>query len=297
MAETRSTSVAKSPPTARVMNVLIALSNSSHGLTSAELAKDCAISTSTCALVLAELERRAWVARRGDRRYVLGSGLFGLVHGLREQFPLLDRGRDALRFLHRTLGAGCSMSRISARHLTTVDAVGHGTDGEHAVGQRFPIDPPFGLVAMAWRDDDFVEAWLHGVTPRLTRTEIAEHRRVLADIRARGYGAWRFDDTHRSLHTRLADVLASLEPTAQVARQLTTLMTMVTLRSVTDVLETELATTEFVVLPILAHDGQPEYQIEIHLGHSAGLTLPELDTALRHAQGLLAARWPDSAKD
>jgi DNA-binding IclR family transcriptional regulator len=289
MAQTRGESGVKSPPTARVMNVLAALANSSHGQTSAELAKSCAISTSTCALVLAELERRAWVARRGDRRYVLGSGLFGLVHGLREQFPLLDRGRDALRFLHHTLGAGCSMSRVGARHLTTVDAVGHGADGEQAVGQRFPIDPPFGLVAMAWRDDDFVEAWLHRVMPRLTRAEIAAHRRVLADIRARGYGAWRFDDTHRSLHTRLAEVLASLEPTAQVTRQLTTLMTMATLRSVTDVLETDLATTEFVVLPIFAHDGQPEHQIEIHLGHSTGLTLPELDTALRHAQGLLTA--------
>ncbi len=84
-------------------------------------------------------------------------------------------------------------------------------------------------------------------------------------------------------------MLASLEPTAQVTRQLTTLMTMVTLQSVTDVLETSLSTTEFVVLPIFGHDRQPEYQIEIHLGHSTGLTLPELDDALRHAQGLLTA--------
>lgn len=292
MAATRSESGAKSPPTARVMDVLAALANSERGLTSAEVAKSCAISTSTCALVLAELERRAWVARRVDRRYVLGSGLFGLVHGLREQFPLLDRGRATLRFLHDTLGAGCSMSKVGARHLTTVDAVGHGAGGQRAVGQRFPIDPPFGLVAMAWRDDQFVEAWLRRVTPRLTRTEIAEHQRVLADIRARGYGAWRFDDTHLSLRNRLTDVLASLEPTAQVARQVTTLMTMVTLQSVTDVLERELATTEFVVLPIFAHDGQPEYQIQIHLGHATGLTLPELDAALRHAQGLLAAELP-----
>ncbi|OBH30936.1 transcriptional regulator [Mycobacterium sp. E342] len=271
------------------MDVLAALADSPAGLTSAEAAKRCAISTSTCALVLAELEGRAWVARREDRRYVLGSGLFGLVHGLRLQFPLLDRGREALRFLHETLGAGCSMSKIGGRHLTTVDAVGHGTDGGQAVGQRFPIDPPFGLVAMAWRDDECVNAWLHRVTPRLTRTEIAEHQRVLADIRARGYGAWRFDDTHQSLHHRLTDLLASLEPTAQVTRQLTTLMTMVTLQSVTDVLETYLAAAEFVVLPIFAHDGQPEYQIEIHLGRSTGLALPELDAALRHAQGLLAA--------
>ncbi|WP_156748251.1 MarR family transcriptional regulator [Mycobacterium sp. E3198] len=270
------------------MDVLGTLADSPGGRTSAELARACRISTSTCALVLAELERRAWIARRDDRRYVLGSGLFGLVHGLRAQFPLLDRGRDALRFLHDTLGAGCSMSRIGDRHLTTVDALGHGTDGEHAVGQRFPIDPPFGLVAMAWRDDEFVESWLHRVRPRLTRAEIAQHRRVLADIRARGYGAWRFDDIHSSLHHRLADVLASLEPTARVTRQLTTLMTMVTLRSVTDGLETELASTEFVVLPIFGTGGQPEYQIEIHLGNSAGLTLAALDAALQQAQAMLA---------
>lgn len=282
-------STAKSPPTARVIDVLGTLADSPNGRTSADVAKTCRISTSTCALVLAELERRAWVARREDRRYVLGSGLFGLVHGLRAQFPLLDRGRDALRFLHGALGAGCSMSKIGERHLTTVDAVGHATDGEHAIGQRFPIDPPFGLVAMAWRDDESVESWLHRVVPRLTRAEVDHHRRVLADIRARGYGAWRFDDTHRSLHHRLADVLASLEPTARVARQLTTLMTMVTLVSVTDTLETQLASTEFVVLPIFGRDGQPEYQIEIHLGRQPGLTPAELDAALRRAQAMLAA--------
>lgn len=283
------TSTAKSPPTGRVMDVLAALADSPRGLASAELAKRCAISTSTCALVLAELEGRAWVARREDRRYVLGSGLFGLVHGLREQFPLLDRGRAALRFLHETLRAGCSMSRIGGRHLTTVDAVGHGTDGGQAVGQRFPIDPPFGLVAMAWREEELVNAWLQRVLPRLTRSEITEHQRVLAAIRARGYGAWRFDDTHQSLHNRLADVLASLEPTARVTRQLTTLMTMVTLQSVTDTLESDLGAAEFVVLPIFGPDAQPEYQIEIHLGRPATLTLPELDAALRHAQGLLTA--------
>ena len=49
---------AKSPPTGRVMDVLATLSDSPDGRTSAELAKICDISTSTCALVLAELEAR-----------------------------------------------------------------------------------------------------------------------------------------------------------------------------------------------------------------------------------------------
>jgi DNA-binding IclR family transcriptional regulator len=278
---------AKSPHTSRVMDVLATLADSSDGRTSAELAKRCGISTSTCALVLAELERRSWVTRRDDRCYTLGSGLFGLVHGLRVQFPLLDRGRETLTYLHSTLGAGCSMSKIGRTHLTTIDAVGHGTDGEHAVGQHFPIGPPFGLVAMAWRDEEAIDGWLHRVTPRLTDADIAAHRLVLAEIRDRGYGAWRFDAAHTSLHDRLAAVLASLEPTTQVTRQLNTLMTIVTLQSVTGVLETELPSTEFVVLPIFGRDSQPEYQIEIHLGGRGELDLPDVDAALQHAQELL----------
>jgi DNA-binding IclR family transcriptional regulator len=270
------------------MDVVEALADSIDGYTSAELARRCGITTSTCALVLAELERGGWVARYDDRRYGLGSGLFGVVHGLRRQFPLLDRGRDALVELHERLGAGCSMSKIGDRHLTTVDTVGHATDGEHAVGHRFPIDPPFGLVAMAWRDDVAVADWLQRVTPRLTQTDIEDHRRVLGDIRRRGYGAWRFDDASVSLHDRLVGLLASLEPATSVTRQLSTLMTMVTLQSVTRTLETELVTAEFVVLPIFGTTGQPEYQIEIHLARTDGLTLDGLDAALRSAQDLLA---------
>src|ERR1700744_5616987 len=230
----------QSPPTGRVMDGLALLSDSPDGRTSVELAKSCGISTSTCALVLAELEHRNWGTRRDDRRYTLGSGLLGLVHGLRAQFPLLDRGRETLSFLHTTLSAGCSMSKIGERHLTTIDAVGHGTDGEHAVGQRFPIGPPFGLVAMAWRDGEAVDAWLRRGPPRVTHADITAHRLVLAEIRNRGYGAWRFDSAHNSLHDRLTAVLASLEPTAQVTRELSTLMTMVTLQSVAHVLETDL---------------------------------------------------------
>jgi hypothetical protein len=55
------------------------------------------------------------------------------------------------------------------------------------------------------------------------------------------------------------------------------------------VLETDLSPTEFAFLPIFGHDGKPEYQIEIHLGRSAGLTPAALDAALRHEQGLLTA--------
>jgi DNA-binding IclR family transcriptional regulator len=281
-------STSTSPPTRRVMDVLQAVADAPQPLTSSQLATACGISSSTCALLLTELDRRKWVARRDDRRYVIGSGLLGLVNGLRRQFPLLDHGRHALDQLQQSLHAACSMSMIGDGHLTTIDAVGHATDGEHAVGQRFPIDPPFGLVAMAWRDDDAVDRWLRGVTPRLTRADIESHRRVLADIRDRGYGAWRFDDAHMALHERLTAVLASMEPGEQLSRRLSSLMTMVTLISVTRTLENDLATAEFIVIPVFGKNGQPQYQIEARLSPPADLTLATLDAAVTAAQRHLA---------
>ena len=73
-----------------------------------------------------------------------------------------------------------------------------------------------------------------------------------------------------------------------MTRQLSTLMTMVTLQSVTRTLDTDLMTTEFMVSSLLGSTGQPEYQIEIHLANIDGLTLDEIDAALRSAQDLLA---------
>jgi hypothetical protein len=60
------------------------------------------------------------------------------------------------------------------------------------------------------------------------------------------------------------------------------------LQSMTRSLESDLSSTEFVVLPIFGRDGQPEYQIEIHLGGRDQLALADLDAALRHAQGMLS---------
>ena len=178
------------------MDVLASLSDSPDGRTSAELAKSCGISTSTCALVLAELQRRNWVTRRDDRRYTLGSGLVRAGPRLENAVPAAGpRPRDTQLPAHHA-GRGLLDVEDQPEAPHYVDAVGHGTDGEHAVGQRFPIGPPFGLVAMAWREEDAIDAWLRRVTPRLTDADIAGHRRVLAGIRDRGYGAWRFDAAH-----------------------------------------------------------------------------------------------------
>jgi hypothetical protein len=53
--------------------------------------------------------------------------------------------------------------------------------------------------------------------------DIDQHRQVLADVRARGYGVWRFDDAHGSLHDRVAGRLASLNTALESAQHELTL--------------------------------------------------------------------------
>jgi len=253
-------------------------------MTSTELARLCGITASTCSLLLHDLEQRMWVHRRDDRRYTLGAGLLPIVRGVRTQFPLLDRGREALTTLYDQLGAACSLARVGSRHLTVVDVIGHVGDGDHDLGQRFPIDPPFGLVAMAWKSTADIDDWLQRVEPRLSRSDIDRQIQVLADIRARGFGAWRFNEDSPGLHDRLASILESMQPTAHLTTRLTTLMTMVSLQSVTATLENDLNTTEFIVLPIFGKDDMPAYQIQIHLAQSPDLTMSSLTSALSAVQ-------------
>jgi DNA-binding IclR family transcriptional regulator len=271
------------------MDVLESLAAAPDGATSSELAQRCGISTSTCALILTELEQGAFVSRLADRRYFLGSGLFGLVYGLRARYPLLDVGRAALEGLYEATGAACSLTKIEADQLTVVDICGHDTEEQYAVGQQFPIDPPFGSVAMAWSSAESTDQWVRKVTPRLTEEEALLHKKVLADIRDRGYGVWKLDESQPSLRERLSELLESadhLPHGASMSRQLTRILTMVSLQSITDRLDTELSRAEFVVIPVFGPDGRPNYQIELRLNRP--LTISRLETAITAAVAQLS---------
>ena len=158
----------KSPPTGQVMDALTALSDSPR----ADLGRArqlCGITTSTCALVLAELEPRLGDPARGSPIRA-GQRIVGADSRSAQAIPAARPGARDAALPARGLNAGCSMSRTAP------------APDDRRLGRpwcrrrtrrrpRFPIGPPFGLVAMAWHDADFVHAWLHRVTPRLTQAE------------------------------------------------------------------------------------------------------------------------------
>jgi hypothetical protein len=101
-----------SPPTDRVVAVLEYLAAHPRGASASEVARTLGLNGSTCAVLLASLERAQWVERARDKTYRLGGGLLSVVDAMRARFPLLGAGDTLLRRLSEELG--CRPARQAA---------------------------------------------------------------------------------------------------------------------------------------------------------------------------------------
>ena len=194
-----------SPPTARVVAVLEALSAAPDGLSSSALARDLGLSTSTAATILAALNSTGYVERQADKSYRLGPGLLRLLDGLRRRYPLLGVADVELESLASELDCGVTLARVTTDSLEVILTAGSTEDLDNRAGHRVPLDVPYGAVAMAWQDGAAIDEWL--ASSKSGRSATARQRMVLDDIRAR------FDP--RALHV---DPIAGVGQADAVAR-------------------------------------------------------------------------------
>jgi DNA-binding IclR family transcriptional regulator len=269
--EARSPRASLSPPTDRVVAVVEFLAANPRGVSASGAARALRLNGSTCAVLLASLERARWVERAPDKTYRLGDGLLSVVDAMRARFPLLGAGEAVLRQLSDELGCACVLTRIHASHILVVAASrgeelgrGSGTD------RRFPIDPPYGSVAVAWRPADQIERWLDLPATPLSRAERARYRRFLADIRERGYAVWRLDERDQPLLGRVNEMLDELrgEPHSDALRE--RLVRLFATFGRHGYLASELARdrsvpVSYMIAPIFGPDGQPHYEIIVQL--------------------------------
>jgi DNA-binding IclR family transcriptional regulator len=206
-----------SPPTDRVVAVLELLAANPEGVSASSAARALRLNGSTCAVLLGSLARARWVERAADKTYRLGAGLLPLVDAMRARYPLLGPGEEVLRQLSDALGCACVLTRIDASHILVVAA----SRGEELGGtgpgrdRRFPIDPPYGSVAVAWRSAEEIERWLDLPATPLTRSERAHYRRLLADVRECGYAVWRLDERDPLLPGRVRVIAPIFGPDRQ----------------------------------------------------------------------------------
>ena len=261
-----------SPPTDRVVSVLNLLARENVRLSASVIARRVNVTSSTCATLLSALESADYVERFPDKTYRLGPGMLPLAQALQSRFPLLGAAHEELGRLCAELHCGATLTRQFADHLRVVVAVGaHGQEPLGVVpGDQFPVSFPYGAIAMAWRPEAEVDQWIESAPTAMTSAEQEHERRVMADIASRGVGVWSLEPRAAPLVERIRSIVGDLGagPTRpQLHDQLTELFAIFGRHGYT---ADELATCRtlsvgYVLAPVFGADGQPRYQIDLHL--------------------------------
>jgi DNA-binding IclR family transcriptional regulator len=261
---------AQSPPTDRVVAVLEYLAGHPRGASASSAARDLGLNGSTCAVLLASLERARWVERAADKTYRLGAGLLTMVDAMRARFPLLGSGEAVLRRLSDELACPCVLTQVHLDHILVVAATRGGEMGGSTRERRFPIDPPYGSVAVAWRAPERIERWLDLPATPLSRGDRARYRRFLAGIRDRGYAVWRLEEGDGLLMGQVREMLDALrgDPHSQGVRE--RLVRLFASYGRYGYLTSELARdrslpVSYMIAPVFGPDAQPHYEIVVQL--------------------------------
>jgi DNA-binding IclR family transcriptional regulator len=258
-----------SPPTTRVVEVLNLLGISDGGISASEVARRLGITLSTTAAILAALDNAGFAQRDKDKAYRLGPGLLPLASAARRRFPLADAQAELER-LSTSVGCGATLTGIADDHLFVVLAVG--AQGRRplgvAPGDHFPLGPPYGAIAVAWRDDAEVDRWL--AQAPLSPHERDHERGVMRDIRARGFGVWSLGPRATPLAGRIQlviDALAAEPGSRQLRDQLTELFALFGRRGYTsgELIGHTHVDVGYALAAVFGPDSQPRYQIDLHL--------------------------------
>jgi len=258
-----------SPPTTRVVEVLNLLAEAKDAISASEIARRVGITTSTCASVLAALDRAGYVERAADKTYRLGSGLLPLAAGALQRFPLAG-ARTELDRLSADVGCGVTLTGIADDHLFVMLAVGAKDRRPLGVapGDHFPLGPPYGAITVAWRDDEEVDRWL--AQAPLSHHEHRHERAVMSDIRASGFGVWSLGPRATPLAERIQaviDALASDPASRQLRDQLTELFALFGRRGYTtaELVNHQRLAVGYALAAVFGPDSQPRCQIDLHL--------------------------------
>jgi DNA-binding IclR family transcriptional regulator len=178
-------------PAERVVQILDFLTtHPGQGFTLSELSRRLRISKTTAHNILGTLTARALVVRSSDSfEYRLGPALVPMGIVAERVLPALTYARQEADALADEHDAECVVVMTTGDELLIVHHAG--VPGPLSTtfqeGQRQPLAPPMGTVALAWAGPEAVEAWLHRLGPELTEAERERYRAAVAAVRRQGY--------------------------------------------------------------------------------------------------------------
>ena len=158
-----------------------------RAFTMSEIMRTANINVASCHAILSALSSRGYLLRRG-KSYVLGSALIAVGHAASLAQPLIARAQAAAYQLNEELGVAVLLSTLAGDEILALTSLKdrEGIETSLHAGQRMPLIPPAGAHFIAWAADKAVDEWIARAGTD-DQNEIAEWRRALELIRARGY--------------------------------------------------------------------------------------------------------------
>lgn len=268
-----------SPPTSRAIAVLEALAAAPSGLTSSAIARQLGLTTSTAALILATFDELAYVERQPDKAYRLGVGVLRLLAGVQSRFPLLGAANDELVRLSTRFGCGCTLARINADDQEVILTIGE-TAADLGVkpGVRLTMDPPHGLLAMAWRSREDIESWLANAPEPLPANGADRQRRLLGEISRAGFAVY---TVRHDAHTMMGQLNALLNgiqsaPANILQLQLSQLASVIGVYTGDELASRRRRGVSHVIAPIFGPEAQPRYLVSLQIMRDS-VSADELD--------------------
>jgi DNA-binding IclR family transcriptional regulator len=160
----------------------------SRGFTISELVEHLAMNIASAHATLAVLSDYGFVIRDPvHRTYTLGPALVATGFAALEQHRAIDAAIEQAELLAEERNCEVGLTAIAGRDVIFLARRGPEPLAANIgyPGDRTPLLAPIGAVFMAWADDAAVDEWLARAS--LEPAAADSYRRVLADIRARGF--------------------------------------------------------------------------------------------------------------
>jgi DNA-binding IclR family transcriptional regulator len=179
--------------TSRVADVLEAFAGHRDSLTLSEISRRTSLPLTTAHRLVGELAARQFIERDETGRYQIGLRLWELASAAPRSVGLREAALPIMEDLYEATHENVQLAVIDGMDAVYVERIS-GRDSVHVVtrpGGRLPVHATgVGLVLLAHAPHETQEAALNSTLTRYTRYTITDPRRlrrILADVRLRGY--------------------------------------------------------------------------------------------------------------
>ncbi|BEP13331.1 IclR family transcriptional regulator [Acidothermaceae bacterium B102] len=179
--------------TSRVADILETVAGHRDGLALSDIARRAGLPLTTTHRLVGELSDRHLLERNDRGRYQIGLRLWEIASGAPRSVGLREAALPIMEDLYEATHENVQLAVIDGLDAVYVERIS-GRKSVHVVtrpGQRLPLHATgVGLVLLAFADDEVQETALISPLARYTRWTITDPRRLrrlLADVRHRGY--------------------------------------------------------------------------------------------------------------